>query len=85
MAKDIGAIEQGMRELRDRLTALSSGSDFDEFFQIIHFPGWTTLIDEYFVQMMIAAMQEQVRSVSAQFESLMKGARMIAEEAKKSR
>jgi hypothetical protein len=84
MAKDIAAIEQGMKELHDSLTALSSGSDFDEFFRMIHFPGWTTLIDEYFVQMMIAAMQEQVRSVSAQFESLMTGARMIAEEAKKS-
>jgi hypothetical protein len=83
MAKDVAAIEERMRRLRDSLTELSSSKDFDEFFRIIHTGGWTTLIDEYFVSTMIATMQEQVQNVAAQVESLMKGARMIADEAKK--
>ena len=85
MAKDIARIESSMKRLHQSLTTLASSSDFDEFFRIIHFPGWTTIIDEYFVLTMIEAMEGQMRNVSAELANLMKGARMIGETADKSR
>jgi hypothetical protein len=49
-----------MRKLQQSCAELGSQKYFDEFFQIIHRPGWTTVLDEFFVRAMIANMQDQV-------------------------
>ena len=50
---------------------------FDEFFQIIHRPGWTTVLDELFVGAMIAGIQDQVQNATKHLERLMEGARQV--------
>jgi hypothetical protein len=77
MARDIKALESGMRKVQQSCAALSSHKYFDEFFQIIHRPGWTTVQDEFFVGAMITNMQDQVQNVTKHLETLMEGARQV--------
>jgi hypothetical protein len=77
MAKDIKALESSMRKLQQCCTELGSHKCFDEFAQIIHRPGWTTVLDEFFVGAMIATMQDQVQNVTKHLESLIEGARQV--------
>ena len=77
MARDIKALESSMRRLQQNCAELGSHKYFDEFFQIIHRPGWTTVLDEFFVGTMISNMQDQVQNLSKQLESLMEGARQV--------
>jgi hypothetical protein len=77
MARDIKALESGMRKLQQSCAALGSHKYFDEFFQIIHRPGWTTVQDEFFVGAMITNMQDQVQNVTKHLETLMEGARQV--------
>jgi hypothetical protein len=77
MARDIKALESGMRNLQQSWAELGSQKYFDEFFQIIHRPGWTTVLDEFFVGAMIANMQDQVQNVTKHLETLMEGARQV--------
>jgi hypothetical protein len=77
MARDIKALESGMRKLQQSCAGLGSHKYFDEFFQIIHRPGWTTVLDEFFVGAMIANMQDQVQNVTKHLETLMEGARQV--------
>ena len=77
MAKDLKALETNMRKLQQSCAELGSHKYFDEFLQIIHRPGWTTVLDEFFVGAMIAMMHEQVQTVGKQLETLMRGARQV--------
>jgi hypothetical protein len=77
MAGDVKALESSMRKLQQSCSELGSHKYFDEFFQIIHRPGWTTVLDELFVGAMIASMQDQVQNVTKHLENLMKGARQV--------
>jgi hypothetical protein len=77
MAKDLKALETNMRKLQQSCAELGSHKYFDEFLQIIHHPGWTTVLDEFFVGAMIAMMHEQVQTVGKQLETLMQGARQV--------
>ena len=77
MARDIKALENSMRKLQQNCSELASHKYFDEFFQIIHRPGWTTVLDEFFVGAMIANMQDQVQNLSKHLETLMEGARQV--------
>ena len=77
MAKDLKALETNMRKLQQSCAELGSHKYFDEFLQIIHHPGWTTVLDEFFVGAMIATMHEQVQTVGKQLETLMRGARQV--------
>ena len=77
MARDIKALENSMRKLQQNYAELGSHKYFDEFFQIIHRPGWTTVLDEFFVGAMISNMQDQVQNLVKQLESLMEGARQV--------
>jgi hypothetical protein len=77
MARDIKALERGMRKLQQSCAELGSQKYFDEFLQIIHRPGWTTVLDEFFVGAMIANMQDEVENVTKHLETLMEGARQI--------
>jgi hypothetical protein len=77
MARDLKALENNMRKLQQSCADLGSHKYFDEFFQIIHRPGWTTVLDEFFVGAMIATMQEQVQTAGKQLEALMEGARQV--------
>ena len=43
MAKDLKALETNMRKLQQSCAELGSHKYFDEFLQIIHHPGWTTV------------------------------------------
>jgi hypothetical protein len=79
MARDTKALENNMRKLQQSCADLGSHKYFDEFFQIIHRPGWTTVLDEFFVGAMIATMQEQVQTVGKQLETLMQGARRVGQ------
>jgi len=45
MARDVKALE-GNRKLQQSYAELGRHQYFDEFFQIIHRPGWTTVLDE---------------------------------------
>jgi len=77
MARDVKALEGSMRKLQQSCSELGSHKYFDEFFQIIHRPGWTTVLDEFFVGTMIATMQDQVNNVTKHLERLMEGARQV--------
>jgi hypothetical protein len=77
MARDVKALENGMRKLQQSCAELGSQKYFDEFLQIIHRPGWTTVLDEFFVGAMIANMQDQVQNVTKHLEALMEGARQV--------
>ena len=46
MARDVKALESGMRKLQQSCAELGSQKYFDEFLQIIHRPGWTTVLDD---------------------------------------
>jgi hypothetical protein len=48
MARDVKALESGMRKLQQSCAELGSQKYFDEFLQTIHRPGWTTVLDEFF-------------------------------------
>ncbi len=77
MARDIKALESSMRKLQQSCAELGSQKHFDEFLQIIHRPGWTTVLDEFFVGAMIVNMQDQVQNVTKHLETLMEGARQV--------
>jgi hypothetical protein len=77
MARDLKALESNMRKLQQSCAELGSQKYFDEFFQIIHRPGWTTVLDEFFVGAMIANLQDQVQNVTKHLETLMEGARQV--------
>jgi hypothetical protein len=77
MARDIKALESSMRKLQENCSELASHKYFDEFFQIIHRPGWTTVLDEFFVGAMIGNLQDQVQNLEKQLETLMEGARQV--------
>jgi hypothetical protein len=62
MTRDVKALESGMRKLQQSCVGLGSQKYFDEFLQIIHPPGRTTVPDEFFVGAMIANMQDQVQT-----------------------
>ena len=77
MARDVKALEASMRKLQQSCAELGRHQYFDEFFQIIHRPGWTTVLDELFVGAMIAGMQDQVQNATKHLERLMEGARQV--------
>ena len=77
MARDVKALESCMRKLQQNCAELGSHKYFDEFFQIIHRPGWTTVLDEFFVGAMISNMQDQAQNLAKQLETLMEGARQV--------
>ena len=77
MASDVKALESSMRKLQQSCAELGKHQYFDEFFQIIHRPGWTTVLDELFVGAMIAGIQDQVQSATKHLERLMEGARQV--------
>lgn len=79
MARDITALEAKMKRLQQGCARLGTNQSFDEFFQIIHRAGWTTVIDEFFVLAAIESMQEQLQSLSNQLSRLMEGARQIGQ------
>jgi len=79
MARDVKSFQSNMRELQQSFAALGAHKHFDEFYQIILHPGFTTKTDEFFVATIISAMRDQVQSVTRQLESLMTGARHIIE------
>jgi hypothetical protein len=77
MAHDVKAMESNMRKLQQSCAELGGHQYFDEFLQIIHRPGWTTVLDEFFVGAMIAAIQDQVDGAMKHLERLMEGARQV--------
>jgi hypothetical protein len=77
MAQDFKALEASMRKLQQSCAELGGHRYFDEFFQIIHRPGWTTPQDEVFVGAMIAAIQDQVDGATKHLGRLMEGARQV--------
>jgi hypothetical protein len=77
MARDVKALDSSMRKLQQSCEEPGTHKCFDEFFRIIHGPGWTTVLDEFFVGAMIATMQDQVQNVTKHLESLMEGARQV--------
>lgn len=77
MARDVKALESSMRKFQQSCAELGSHKHFDEFFQIIHRPGWTTVLDEFFVGTMISNMQDQVQNLANQVDRLMEGARQV--------
>ena len=77
MARDVQALESNMSKLRQSCAELGAHKHFDEFLQIIHRPGFTTLQDEFFVAAMIATMQDQVQGLTKHLERLMEGARQV--------
>jgi len=79
MARDVKVIQSNMRELQQSFVALGTHKHFDEFYQIILRPGFTSKTDEFFVAAIISAMRDHVQSVSKQLENLITGARHIIE------
>jgi hypothetical protein len=68
----IDALDRRLHELSATFASLGASDDFEELFQIIHSPGWTTLRDVFFVNALLdarhlrAALLEGARAISAE-------------------
>ena len=76
-------IQERADALSAALAALGQGSGVRELLKIIHFPGFTTVIDVAFIVSILDDMTDRVRGLAKMEASLVATSRMIAEEGKK--
>ena len=79
-----------VRQIQDKATGLSNaladlgrGSGVQELLRIIHFPGFTTVIDVAFIVSILDDMTDRVRGLAKMETNLVATSRMIVEEGKK--
>jgi hypothetical protein len=79
---DDGHIEQLDQRIRDLSAAfadLGTSDDFKELFRIIHGPGWTTLPDLFFMNVLVDSAGHAVDDARRVRQALLEGARAISE------
>jgi hypothetical protein len=76
-------IQEKVTGLSNALADLGSGTGVQELLRIIHFPGFTTVIDVAFITSILDDMTNRVRGLAKMEANLVAASRMIAEEGKK--
>jgi hypothetical protein len=76
----IDALDRRLHELSATFASLGASDDFEELFQIIHSPGWTTLRDVFFVNALLHAAQRSADDARHLRAALLEGARAISAE-----
>jgi hypothetical protein len=79
MKHDIDGLETKLRTLNKSLADLGSQNVSEEFFRIIHGPGWTTPAEFALVSAMVDSIQNQLTSAHGQFRQMMTAARGIGQ------
>jgi hypothetical protein len=75
--QEIDALESRLKQLKSALEDLGDGSEIDELLGRIHFPGWTTLPEQFLVTGITESLMGQVASVRQLKEILTDGGRVI--------
>lgn len=75
--QEIDALESRLKQLKSALEDLADGSEIDELLGRIHFPGWTTLPEQFLVTGITESLMRQVASVRQLKETLTDGGRVI--------
>jgi hypothetical protein len=76
--KHIEELDRRLHDLRDAFADLGSCGDFEELFKIIHNPGWTTLIDVLFMNVVVDAAGRAADDARRLRSALLEGARAVA-------
>jgi hypothetical protein len=77
----IEKLDQRLRDLKATFANLNRTDDLDDILNTIHFPGWTTLQQIFFVNTLLDGVQHSADHAARQREALHEGVRLIAEEA----
>ena len=75
--KHIDELDRRLRDLRVAFTDLGTPDDFEELFTIIHRPGWTTVIDVQFMNIVVDAAERAVDDARHLRGALLEGARAV--------
>jgi hypothetical protein len=76
--KHIEELDQRLRELSAAFTGLGDTGDIEELLRVIHFPGWTSLRDVFFVNTLMDIVQQTTVTVEKQRAALRDGIQRIA-------
>ena len=79
--KHIEELDRRLHELSDAFTDLGSSDDFSELFSIIHKPGWTTLPEVLFMNIIVDAAQRAADDARRLRGALLEGARAVGQAA----
>ncbi len=77
--RHIEQLDQRIRDLSAAFADLGTSDDFEELFRIIHFPGWTTLPDVFFMNVLVDSAERVVDDARRVRKALLEGARAIGE------
>lgn len=77
--RHIGQLDKRIRDLSAAFADLGTSDDFEELFRIIHFPGWTTLPDVFFMNVLVDSAERVVDDARRVRKALLEGARAIGE------
>ena len=78
---DISALAARAKEVSQALSGLSDGKDFEEFFRIIHGPGWTTIAEFMLVGSLLDGMLAQTKALVGLKHALLAGSRAVTAKA----
>jgi hypothetical protein len=73
----VAELEERLRGLAAAHADLAAPDDFDEMHLIMHWPGWTTVPDVYFMNALVDASQRAVDQALELRQALVSGARAI--------
>jgi hypothetical protein len=73
----IDDLDRRLRDLSASYRSLGDDSDFLDLFQIIHHPGWTTLIDVFFMNTLVEAAERSADDARHLRKALLEGARAV--------
>jgi hypothetical protein len=77
--RHIEQLDHRLRDLSAAFADLGTSDDFEEVFRIIHFPGWTTVIDVFFMNTLIDSAERAVNDARLVRKALLEGAQAIGE------
>ena len=75
---DVKKLEDRVKALHQNLMKLGDGKDMEEFFTIIHKPGWTTPAEFMLVSGLLQSMNAQVKTLAGLKQVLLAGSRAVA-------
>jgi hypothetical protein len=75
----VNELNRRLRELKAAYVSLGASDDFEELFQIVHGPGWTTLPEIFLMNALVDAAESNVQDAQRLRKALLEGARTIGE------
>lgn len=76
--QELTHIQSRVNKLRQSLAQVADDGDFQEFLQIIHKPGWTSIAEATFAKALIEAMHANAKTLSSLKTGLLQGSRSVA-------